>query len=227
MCQTVHFDCFKTDLTGEKMQKFLHQLNMILPTDVRVSHLQLAPELQVFQIFAPILRRSFLAIAAAPGPPARVCFVARGGEGTKLPGLYAREVVDSLPAAARPRLGLTVWGWSAVCGALAGNQGVACHLFCSGQTILLPVDLTPTNVRLLPILDSSQSETPPNATVTPSRLQRARMPSGLPCAFLQPEPAAPCVKACGDVLPTGMSAWQHLFGRRLGPIGSDNAVSRV
>ena len=64
MCQTVHFDCVKTDLTGEQMQKFLHQLNMILPSDVRVSHLEHAPELQVFQIFA-LIHRSSLAIAGS------------------------------------------------------------------------------------------------------------------------------------------------------------------
>ena len=138
MGQTVHFDCVKTDLTGEQLPKFQHQLNMILPTDVRVSHLEFAPELQVFQIVAPILRRSFLAIADSWSACACVLCEVREG-GNKVPALHACELVHSLSAAALPCFGLTVGGWSEVRGALADNQSVACHLFCSGQTILLPV----------------------------------------------------------------------------------------
>jgi len=156
MCQTVHFDCFKTDLTGEKMQKFLHQLNMILPTDVRVSHLQLAPELQVFQIFAPILRRSFLAIAAAPGPPVRVCFVARGGGGNKVawplrPGGCRLSSRRCPPPLGPDCLGLecSLWG--------------ACRQPRRGMpSFLLGANYTPTGR-----FDSYQRPPPPNLRLLP------------------------------------------------------------
>jgi len=44
--QMVHFDCVKADMTQEETAKFVHQLNLILPSDVRVSDLELAPEIR-------------------------------------------------------------------------------------------------------------------------------------------------------------------------------------